>query len=72
MNSQIIEQASQVVPNKQLLINMVSKRVRQLMAGSRPLIDNSYNMGLADIALSEIAAGNVSILNLLSEKDTLE
>lgn len=72
MNSQIIEQASQVVPNKQLLINMVSKRVRQLMAGSRPLIDNSYNMGLADIALSEIAAGNVSILNLLSGKDTLE
>jgi DNA-directed RNA polymerase subunit omega len=72
MNSQIIEQASQVVPNKQFLINMVSKRVRQLMAGSRPLIDNSYNMGLADIALSEIAAGNVSILNLLSEKDTLE
>ena len=72
MNSQIIEQASQVVPNKQLLINMVSKRVRQLMAGSRPLIDNSYNMGLADIALPEIAAGNVSILNLLSEKDTLE
>ena len=72
MNSQIIEQASQVVPNKQLLINMVSKRVRQLMAGSRPLIDNSYNMGLADIALSEIAAGNISILNLLSDNMALE
>jgi|LauGreDrversion2_6_1035139.scaffolds.fasta_scaffold376312_1 DNA-directed RNA polymerase subunit omega len=71
MNSQIIDQASQVVPNKQLLINMVSKRVRQLMAGSRPLIANPFNMGLADIALSEIAAGNVSILNLTSDNEAL-
>lgn len=71
MNSQIIEQALQVVPNKQLLINMVSKRVRQLMAGSRPLILNPFNMGLADIALSEIAAGNVSILNLPSDNEAL-
>lgn len=41
---------------------MVSKRVRQLMAGSRPLIDNDTRMGLADIALSEIAAGKVVIM----------
>lgn len=69
MNSQNIDQASLVIPNKQLLVNVVSKRVRQLMAGSRPLIANSFNMGLADIALLEIAAGHVSVMNLLSDKE---
>ncbi|MFZ4115137.1 MAG: DNA-directed RNA polymerase subunit omega [Chthoniobacterales bacterium] len=71
MNSQLIEQAALVIPNKQLLVNIVSKRVRQLTAGSRPLIANAFNMGFADIALSEIAAHHVSILNLLSEEEAL-
>jgi DNA-directed RNA polymerase subunit omega len=69
MNSQNIDQASLVIPNKQLLVNVVSKRVRQLMAGSRPLIANSFNMGLADIALLEIAGGHVTVMNLYSDKD---
>ncbi len=69
MNSQNIDQASLVIPNKQLLVNVVSKRVRQLMAGSRPLIANSFNMGLADIALLEIAGGHVAVMNLLSDKE---
>lgn len=63
MNPLFIEQATAVVPNKQLLINIVSKRVRQLMAGSRPLIDDTFRMGLADIALSEIAAGKIKIID---------
>lgn len=61
MNSLLIEQATAAVPNKQLLINLVSKRVRQLMAGSRPLIDDSFRMGLADIALAEIAAHKIEM-----------
>jgi len=71
MHSQNIDQASLMIPNKQLLVNVVSKRVRQLMAGSRPLIANSFNMGLADIALLEIAAGHVSVMNLLSDQDVV-
>ena len=62
MNPQFIEQAALVIPSKQLLVNMVSKRVRQLMAGSRPLIEDHFRMGLADIALSEIAAGKIAIM----------
>ena len=41
---------------------MVSKRVRQLMAGSRPLIDVETRMGLADIALLEIANNHIAII----------
>jgi DNA-directed RNA polymerase subunit K/omega len=42
---------------------MVSKRVRELSAGSRPMVEVDYEigqMGLADIALAEIAAGKLT------------
>ena len=60
MNIVYIEAASKVITNKQQLINMVSKRVRQLSAWSRPLIETNLSMGLADIALSEIAEGKLT------------
>jgi DNA-directed RNA polymerase subunit omega len=62
MKSQHINEAAKVVTNKQQLINMVSRRVRELSAGSRPMIEVNYEigqMGLADIALAEIAAGKL-------------
>ena len=61
MNSIYIEAASKIVPNKQLLVNMVSKRVRQLSSGSRPLVETNLSMGFADIALAEIAEGKVVV-----------
>ena len=45
--------------NKQQLVNMVSKRVRELNAGSRPMVETDLSMGLADVALAEIAAGKL-------------
>ena len=46
------------VGNPNVLINLVSRRVRQLNSGggsgSRPLIANTANMGWADVALAEI------------------
>ena len=63
MNFQLIEQAALVIPNKQQLVNVVSKRVRQLIAGSRPMIEADLHMGVADIALSEIAAGKISMID---------
>lgn len=66
MNSNLIEEASKVIIEPQVLINMVSKRVRQLGAGSRPMIAVEPRMGLADIALAEIAQGK---LVLATEKD---
>ncbi len=46
------------VGNPNVLINLVSRRVRQLNSGggssSRPLIADTANMGAADIALAEI------------------
>ena len=61
MNIVYIEAAAKVITNKQQLINMVSKRVRQLSAGSRPMVETNLSMGLADVALAEIAAGKLAM-----------
>ena len=46
------------VGNPNVLVNLVSRRVRQLNSGagsiSRPLVDAPVSMGVADIALLEI------------------
>ena len=52
-----------MVGNPNVLVNLLSRRVRQLNAGggglSRPLISNVGNLGLADIALREIIEGKM-------------
>lgn len=59
MKSDLVEQAAALIPDPQILINMVSKRVQQLNAGRAPLIDTVPSMGAADIALTEIIQGKV-------------
>lgn len=58
MNSELCKKALEKVGNPNVLINIVSRRVRQLNAGGggmgRPLIQNYTNLGAADIALREI------------------
>ena len=55
MNSVILNKAAAVITDQQLLVNIVRLRVRQLVAGHRPLIEVPPGMGLSDVALSEIA-----------------
>ncbi len=60
MNVKLIESARRRVPNVSVLINMVSMRVRQLIAGQRPLIKlENRDEELEDIALREIADGKL-------------
>ncbi|MFP6881401.1 MAG: DNA-directed RNA polymerase subunit omega [Roseibacillus sp.] len=59
MKSYLVTQAAAIIPDPQILINMVSKRVQQLNAGRAPLIDTVPSMGAADIALTEIIEGKV-------------
>jgi DNA-directed RNA polymerase subunit omega len=58
MNAELAKKAAEKVGNPNVLVNLVSRRVRQLNSGggglSRPLIDNVGNLGVADIALREI------------------
>ncbi len=60
MTAQLLQEAAQVIPNQQVLINVVSKRVRQLGLGHRPMVESTPRMSLMDIALKEIIAGKLA------------
>lgn len=64
MNSELTRKALEKVGNPNLLVNLVSRRVRQLNSGagamSRPLVPDPGNLGAADIALREIIEDKVT------------
>ena len=57
LNADLTKKALEKVGNPNVLVNLISRRVRQLNSGagamSRPLVEPG-NMGAADVALSEI------------------
>jgi DNA-directed RNA polymerase subunit omega len=59
MQSQLLEEAFKIIPDQQKLINIVSKRVRQLSQGHRPLIQIGPRMVYSDIALKELIEGKL-------------
>src|SRR5262245_7113608 len=69
MTTQLLQEAAQVIPNQQLLINVVSKRVRQLGLGHRPMVETTPRMSLTDIALKEIIAGKLTFESLQESSD---
>jgi len=62
MKSELVEKAAELIPDPQILINMVSQRVRQLNSGRSPLIPTRPSMGAADIALTEIIEGKIRLV----------
>lgn len=69
MTTQLLQEAAKVIPNQQLLINVVSKRVRQLGLGHRPLVEATPRSSLTDIALKEIIAGKLTFEELKNSPD---
>ena len=61
MNSEFCKKAAEKVGNPNVLVNLVSRRVRQLNAGQRPMInpDGLFMSNMA-LALKEIAEGKLS------------
>lgn len=59
MQSHLLDQALTILPNEGCLVNVISRRVRQLTNGHRPMILNEPGMGLADIALTELIEGKL-------------
>jgi DNA-directed RNA polymerase subunit omega len=69
MTTQLLQEAAQKIPNQQLLINVVSKRVRQLGLGHRPMVETTPRMSLTDIALTEIIEGKLAYEPLTGSSD---
>jgi DNA-directed RNA polymerase subunit omega len=63
MNSEFTKKALEKVGNPNILVNLISRRVRQLNSGggaiSRPLLADTGHLGMADIALLEIIEGKM-------------
>jgi DNA-directed RNA polymerase subunit omega len=63
MNAILVQKALKIVPNPNVLVNIISQRVRQMNFGgggkSRPLVSDIANLGAADIALLEIIEGKM-------------
>lgn len=59
MQTDLLQAAKHRVPGTSVLINMISMRVRQLIAGQRPLLKPQKDEDLEDIALREVAEGKI-------------
>jgi DNA-directed RNA polymerase subunit omega len=64
MKAELVEQAAQIVKDPPILINMVSKRVKQLTSGRAPLVERRPGDREADIALREIYQGKITIADM--------
>jgi DNA-directed RNA polymerase subunit omega len=72
MKAELVQAASEVITSPQILVNMVSRRVRQLTLGHRPLVVCAPGLREADIALSEIANGKLTFESTFGQNGTAE
>ena len=60
MNPELVRKALDKVANPNVLVNLVSRRVRQLNSGNRPLLVVPPTLGAADVALVELNDGKMN------------
>lgn len=60
MRSDYLENALKVIDDPNVLINVVSRRVKQLKRGNRPLVVSLEKLSAEDTALREVAEGKIT------------
>lgn len=60
MRYTLLDEAAKIVPNPDILVNLVSKRVKQLRNGAEPLVQSLEKLSLEDIALREVIEGKIA------------
>jgi DNA-directed RNA polymerase subunit omega len=60
MRDDYIKQALSKVTDPNILINVVSRRVKQLKRGNRPLVESLEKLSPEDVALREIIEEKIS------------
>ena len=60
MRDDYLKDAQKVIPDSNLLINVISRRVKQLRRGSRALVESLEKLSPEDIALREVIEGKIS------------
>ena len=60
MNAELLKKAHEKIPSVPVLVNLISKRERELINGAKPLIKpTSLDVDKCDIALQEVAEGKL-------------
>jgi DNA-directed RNA polymerase subunit omega len=60
LNNTYVEKALEVISDKNILVNLASKRASELSRGSKPLVKVPAGTTSLDTALLEIAEGKVN------------
>ncbi len=60
MRDDYLQAAYLVIPDANVLINVVSRRVKQLRRGARPLVESLEKLLPEDVALREVIEGKIS------------
>ena len=60
MRDDYIKEALKVIQDPNMLINVVSRRVKQLRRGNRPLVESLEKLSAEDTALREVSEGKIS------------
>ena len=60
MRDDYLQAALKVVDDPNILVNVISTRVKQLRRGSRPLVESLEKLLPEDVALREIIEGRIS------------
>ncbi|MDA0347175.1 MAG: DNA-directed RNA polymerase subunit omega [Verrucomicrobia bacterium] len=60
MRDDYLKEANKLIPDPNILVNLVSRRVKQLKFGQKPLIESLERLDPEDIALKEIIEGKIS------------
>jgi DNA-directed RNA polymerase subunit omega len=60
MRDDYLQSALKIIDDPNILVNVVSRRVKQLKAGNRSLIESLEKLLPEDIALREIAEGKIT------------
>lgn len=60
MREDYLRQAQQIVQDPNVLVNVVSRRVKQLKNGKKPLVESLERLSMEDIALLEVIKGKIT------------
>lgn len=60
MRDEYLQAAAKIINDPYVLVNVVSRRVKQLRRGSRPLVESLEKLSAEDTALREIMEGRIS------------
>jgi DNA-directed RNA polymerase subunit omega len=60
MRNDYLQAALKVIDDPTILVNVVSRRVKQLKRGNRPLVESLEKLSAEDTALREIAEGKIT------------